>query len=119
MNNIKYQLFKFEESLPLKIFIYRLGDIKPHWHSELELFYVLEGTVEIITNDQVIILNEEDIYLNNAFNTHELRSQNAVILSVEIDMDKLGVTEDEKENLSFDLNSSIETDKTLRVMFLS
>ena len=112
MNNIKYQLFKFEESLPLKIFIYRLGDIKPHWHSELELFYVLEGTVEIITNDQVIILNEEDIYLNNAFNTHELRSQNAVILSVEIDMDKLGVTEDEKENLSFDLNSSIETDKT-------
>ena len=112
MRNIKYELFKFEESLPLKIFIYKLGDIKPHWHNNLELFYVLEGAVEIITNDRLIVLNAEDIYLANAYDTHEIHSQNAVILSVEIDLEKLGVTEDEKSCLKFDCNSSTETDKT-------
>lgn len=112
MNNIKYELFKFEDSLPLKINIYKLGEIKSHWHSDLELFYVLEGTVKIITNDQLIILNEEDIYLGNQFETHELHSQNAAVLSVEINLDKMGLNEDEKNNLLFDCNSSNETDKT-------
>ena len=112
MSNIKYELFKFEETLPLKINIYKLGDIKSHWHNNLELFYVLEGAVEIITNDQVIVLKEEDIYLTNAYDTHELTGQDAVILSVEIDLEKLGVTESERENLTFDCNSSYEKDKT-------
>ena len=112
MSNIKYELFKFEESLPLKINIYKLGDIKAHWHSDLELFYVLEGTVEIITNEQVVVLNEEDIYLGNAYETHEIHSQDAVVLAVEIDLDILGIPENEKENLTFDCNSSIEKDKT-------
>ena len=112
MNNIKYELFKFEESLPLKIFIYKLGDIKSHWHESLELFYVLEGKVEIITNDQLIILNEEDFYLNNVYDAHELHSQNGVILSVEIDLNKLGLSESERENLTFDCNSSLDSDKS-------
>ena len=112
MSNIKYELFKFEESLPLKINIYKLGNIKSHWHNDLELFYVLEGTVGIITNDQVVVLKNEDIYLANAYDSHELQGQDAVILSVEINLEKLGVSEDDRESLTFDCNSSTDKDKT-------
>ena len=119
MNNIKYELFKFEENIPLKINIYKLGEIKSHWHNNIELFYVLEGTVEIITNDQVIVLKNEDVYLSNAYDTHELQGQEAVVLSVEIDIEKLGVDETDKESLTFDCNSSFEKDKTWFFTFVS
>ena len=112
MENIKYELFKFDESLPLKIFIYKLGDIKPHWHQELELIYVLEGYTEIVINDHMFVLNQEDIILTNAYDIHELHGSDAVILSVQIDLEKLGVPEDEREGLTFDCNSSLEIDKT-------
>lgn len=112
MENIKYELFKFDENLPLKIFIYKLGDIKPHWHQQLELIYVLEGYTEITINDRMSVLNQEDVILTNAYDIHELHGSDAVVLSIRIDLEKLGVPDDEREGLTFDLNSSLEKDKT-------
>lgn len=112
MENIKYELFKFDENLPLKIFIYKLGDIKPHWHQQLELIYVLEGYTEITINDRMYVLNQEDVILTNAYDIHELHGSDAVVLSIRIDLEKLGVPDDEREGLTFDLNSSLEKDKT-------
>lgn len=112
MENIKYELFKFDENLPLKIFIYKLGDIKPHWHQQFELIYVLEGYTEITINDRMYVLNQEDVILTNAYDIHELHGSDAVVLSIRIDLEKLGVPDDEREGLTFDLNSSLEKDKT-------
>lgn len=112
MENIKYELFKFDENLPLKIFIYKLGDIKPHWHQQLELIYVLEGYTEITINDRMYVLNQQDVILTNAYDIHELHGSDAVVLSIRIDLEKLGVPDDEREGLTFDLNSSLEKDKT-------
>ena len=69
--------------------MYKLGNVSAHWHQEIELIYVLEGQVEIVSNEQIFVLNEDDIYLTNAYSNHQLQSENAVILSLEINMEKL------------------------------
>lgn len=112
MENIKYDLFKFDESLPLEISIYKLGDIKPHWHADLELVYVLEGFIEIETNDQLYVLNEEDVILTNPYEIHSIHGKNSAVLSILINLEKLGIKQEEIESLVFDLNSSLEADKT-------
>lgn len=72
----------------------------------------MEGYTEIVINDHMFVLNQEDIILTNAYDIHELHGSDAVILSVQIDLEKLGVSEDEREGLTFDCNSSLEIDKT-------
>lgn len=112
MENIKYDLFKFDESLPLEISIYKLGDIKPHWHADLELVYVLEGFIEIETSEQLYVLNEEDVILTNPYEIHSIHGKNSAVLSILINLEKLGIKQEEIESLVFDLNSSLEADKT-------
>ncbi len=112
MRYIKYEPFKFEDNLPLRMYIYKLGDIKPHWIQDLELFYVLEGYLEITINDRLFILNSDDVFLCNPFDIRELHSQDAVVLSAQIDLEKLGLSDEEREGLLFDCNSSLEKDKS-------
>ena len=108
----KYTLFEFEDEFPANIHLYKLGKIDYHFHSNLELIYVLDGNVEIISQDRLYALYEDDIFLCNAYSSHELHGQNAVILSVELDMEKLGVKKEERESIVFDCNSSLEDDKS-------
>ncbi len=112
MENITYELFKFENSIPFKMFIFKLGNQKPHWHKELELIYVLEGSAKITTSSASYTLSSEDIMLINRYDTHYISGNNAVILSCLIDLEKLGVNDDEIGGLEFQCNSSIEDDKT-------
>ena len=112
MNYIKYEPFKFEQNLPLKMYIYKLGDIKPHWNQNIELFYVLEGYLEITVNDRLFILNSDDVFLCNPFDIYELHSREAVVLSAQINLEGLGLSADEREGLLFDCNSSLEKDKS-------
>lgn len=108
----KYTLFEFEQDFPAELFLYKIGNIAYHFHSNIELIYVLEGDVEIISQDRLYALHEDDIYVCNAYSSHELHGQNAVILSLELDMEKLGVKKEERESIIFDCNSSLESDKS-------
>ena len=112
MENITYELFNFEDSIPFRMFIYKLGEQKPHWHKELELIYVLEGSAEITIASNIYNLKDEDIILINRYDTHYIKGENVVLLSTLIDLEKLGVEESEIDNLTFQCNSSIEEDKT-------
>lgn len=111
MNYIKYEPFKFEDNLPLRMYLYKLGDIKPHWSQDLELYYVLEGYLEITVNDRLFILSSDDVFLCNPFDIRELHSQEAVVLCTQISLEKLGISEEEREGLVFDCNSSLDKDK--------
>ena len=41
----RHEIIEFPDSLPLKIFIHRIGDVGMHWHQSLELFYIVSGNV--------------------------------------------------------------------------
>ncbi len=112
MESITYELFKFEDSIPFRMFIYKLGEQKPHWHKELELIYVLEGNASVTISSNHYLLQTDDIILINRYDTHFIEGENCVVLSILLDLEKIGVSEEEIDNLNFQCNSSIETDKT-------
>ncbi len=112
MESINYELFNFEDSIPFRMFIYKLGEQKPHWHKELELIYVLEGSAEITIGSKEYLLASEDIILINRYDTHYVKGENTVLLSLLLDLEKIGVEDENIDDLTFQCNSSIDEDKT-------
>ena len=46
------------------------GLVYPHWHKEIEVIYVVEGTIKIGVNDALLSVNEGEIYFFDSGETH-------------------------------------------------
>ena len=44
-----YEMIKFENTLPINVLLHSVGAVANHWHSSIEILFVLSGTVEIMT----------------------------------------------------------------------
>lgn len=45
---------------------------QPHLHKEIEFLYVLSGEIKVITNNQELLLKQDDLIVFNSFQLHEL-----------------------------------------------
>lgn len=99
-----YEMIQFEGDLPIKIFIHKLGSVKKHWHKSIELLFVLEGEVDVLINDKKYNLKEENVILINSNDIHELISDHAVLIALQIDLDEFEI-DDEIKKMNFDCNS--------------
>lgn len=79
-----------------------------HWHPELELFFVLDGTASVHVEHEVFTVVPEDIFLINANDSHSVDGVNAKMLSLRFRMDGLPFSI-EKTARRFNLNSSGKT----------
>ena len=82
----RQEIIRFSNNVPGKIFLHRVGSVSRHWHSSLELLYVCEGKVQIIVGDRRCFLGPDDLILINSLAVHELYSENAVMVAVQIDL---------------------------------
>ena len=57
----QFELISFDKDSPFHLTYLNLGEIQGHWHSELEILFVLIGKIAVVVNDRRYILNEEDI----------------------------------------------------------
>lgn len=106
----KHEIIEFSSNIPLKVFMHKLGFVAKHWHKSLELLMVLEGTIEITIDGESFTLNSEDIILINSNSIHEIHSENAVMIALQIDLARMNQFDSSLENLAFDCNSSISHD---------
>lgn len=62
---------KLDPLFPYRSFICYGWEITyPHWHKEIEIIYCLKGTVNLGINEQIVKLEEGDIYLFNSGEMH-------------------------------------------------
>ena len=96
--NMEYrqEIIHFTQKIPGKIFLHKIGSVSRHWHSSLELLYVCEGRVQIIANDTKHTLRPDDLILINSFAVHELYSEGASMIAVQIDLSALEQFEEYK-----------------------
>ncbi|SHO45399.1 GH39 family glycosyl hydrolase [Anaerocolumna xylanovorans] len=106
----RHEIIEFSPNIPLKIFMHKLGFVARHWHKSLELLMVLEGTIEITLDGTTYMLNGEDIILINSNSIHEIHSESAVMIALQIDLARMNQFDNSLENLSFDCNSSTSSD---------
>ncbi len=82
-----YEVIQGSEGLPVKIIIHAIDEFKMHWHNEIELLLVLEGSVSIRVGENIYYLEENDMILINSDELHSTRrtKDENVLLAVQID----------------------------------
>ena len=83
--NSEFELSRYNDNLPARIEI-RQGKIGTnyHWHKEIELVYVLEGSLEITVNNTAHTLHAEELRLINSVENHSLSGDDAKCLVLDI-----------------------------------
>lgn len=101
----RHEIIDFGENVPVKCFIHQLGYSARHWHSSMELLFVLKGSVEITVTGGTYQLEEGDVILVNANEPHELSAEGCILAAVQIKLSLFGDKLIEQESLRFDCNS--------------
>ncbi|OXS53352.1 hypothetical protein B1A99_30300 [Cohnella sp. CIP 111063] len=65
-----YKMIELEESLPIRLVMHRRKSYSYHWHKELEIFFVLQGSVVIRTTKAQYTLQEGEILIMNCNEIH-------------------------------------------------
>lgn len=71
-----YENIEYKLNTPIKIFAHCLEQFPYHWHEDMEIVFVVKGTVEIFIDKEVNILKEKDIFLINKNEIHYVKSAN-------------------------------------------
>lgn len=86
MPNHEYEYIKHSKTSYCKIFMAEIYQSTPqHWHSDIELLLVLEGTLAINSLPDTPIARAQDIILFNSYETHRLTctSGKGLVLAVQ------------------------------------
>ncbi|MBU3102169.1 MULTISPECIES: AraC family transcriptional regulator [Clostridium] len=68
-----HEIVKIEEQMPIKIYIQKLSTffIEKHWHSDVELTYIISGKIDMVNIDGVkYTAKKDDIFLINSNTIH-------------------------------------------------
>ena len=65
-----YEVIKSDDEIPVKAFIHSINGIELHWHNEMEILLVLQGSVHVRVGKERYLLNENDLILINSNEIH-------------------------------------------------
>ncbi len=82
-----YEFVKSDVGIPINVFIHSVNKFKMHWHKQLEILLVLQGSINIRIEDNDYLLKENDLILINANEIHNTSKTNEdnIILALQID----------------------------------
>ena len=83
----EYEIVIHMKSLPVQAFFVSIGWRTHHWHEELELLLVLEGSAMLKKSDSELCLKEGDVYILNANEVHSLArtGEDNLFLALQVD----------------------------------
>ncbi|MFY0145087.1 GH39 family glycosyl hydrolase [Bacillus cytotoxicus] len=105
--NHKYEFIELQENFPFKMFINSVDDIPFHWHKEIELIFVVQGSIDLIVENQRYTLHERDLIVINSMNVHKMDKTDSenVLLTLQIDLEMTNHYIPELEKVIFYCNS--------------
>lgn len=79
--DFRHELVLPNEDLPFKLFVFEGKDgnykVSKHWHRSVEIFLVLEGSIDFYINSQLIRLASNQLILVNSNEVHSIDCPNA------------------------------------------
>jgi xylan 1,4-beta-xylosidase len=70
-----FEDIEYHEKIPVKHFIAAIEESWGHWHKEIEVLFVLSGTLQITVEESRYDLNSGDIILINSNRIHSIKSE--------------------------------------------
>ncbi|MFA5576560.1 MAG: helix-turn-helix domain-containing protein [Tissierellaceae bacterium] len=83
-----YEAITTDETAPMKVFIHSVKELQMHFHREMEIIMVLEGSVNVKVGSNEYLLRENDLILVNAneiHNTSKTDEEN-ILLALQLDV---------------------------------
>ena len=108
-----YERVENDEGLPIKAIVHSVDGIDLHWHNEMEIIIVLQGSVNIRVGNELYELGENDLILinsNEVHNTSKTKEQN-VLLALQLDLGYFSAYYPKCNRIVFDCKSSLYKNK--------
>lgn len=103
----KYETVRNQEGFPVKAFIHSINSFEMHWHNEVEIILVLQGSVNIRVGNEIFTLKENDLILinrNEIHNTSKTEEDN-ILLALQINPEYYSAHYPQIEKMVFDCKS--------------
>ncbi|RNB89690.1 helix-turn-helix domain-containing protein [Brevibacillus fluminis] len=107
-----YELIEYQVGLPVRIFVHRVNEVELHWHNELEIIFVLKGTVSMKVGQDHYVLKEKDILLINRNEVHSTyqTGEDNLLLAFQINSKFCSSYYPELGKMAFDVKSFLIDD---------
>ncbi|MDN4068208.1 helix-turn-helix domain-containing protein [Paenibacillus sp. FSL R5-0407] len=102
----RHEIINFPKKLPINFFLHRIGNVSRHWHQSLELIVVMKGEVDINVNNVAYRLEAGDLILINSNEVHELHSEDATMVALQIKLELLKEVVVDIKKMYFDCNTA-------------
>ncbi|MGM1049078.1 MAG: GH39 family glycosyl hydrolase [Bacillota bacterium] len=80
-----YEFIEHQDDMPFKLFVNSVKHIQFHWHKEVEILYVLQGSVIMYLDQKQYTLNQDDVIVVNSMSVHkfERSSHDNILLTLQ------------------------------------
>lgn len=106
----RHEIINFPKKLPIKFFLHRIGNVSRHWHQSLELIVAMKGQVDINVGNASYRLGAGDLILINSNEVHELHSEDATMVALQIKLELLKEVVVDIKKMYFDCNTANTND---------
>lgn len=105
-----YEFIQHQDDLPIKLFVNSVKHIHFHWHKEIEILYVLQGSVVMYLDQRQYTLHKDDVIVVNSMSVHKIErtSEDNVLLTLQFGPEWLDT------NAFVHCNSSTQTEDNRR-----
>lgn len=79
-----HEIIRYDEKLPIKLSLQKIGQVDMHWHESMELLMVLTGRVMVERESERAELLTEDLLLINPHEMHATAGEDAVLIALQI-----------------------------------
>ena len=79
-----HEIIRYDEKLPVKLLLQKIGNVEMHWHESMELLMVLTGRVTVETEGARVELLPEDLILINPHEMHATTGEDAVLIALQV-----------------------------------
>ena len=107
-----HELIQYSKQFPVKLLYQRLGHTSRHWHSSIELLFVLSGELHVTVEDQTWTLKPEDLILINPNHIHETSGDGCILVALQMKLSSFHLDWLNCDNLYFECNSALSSDKS-------
>lgn len=80
-----YEFIEHQEDMPFKLFVNSVKQVPFHWHKEVEIVYVLQGSVIMHLDQKEHVLHQDDVVVVNSMSIHkfEQNDQDNILLTLQ------------------------------------
>ena len=71
-----YEFIEHQEDMPFKLFVNSVKQVPFHWHKEVEIVYVLQGSVIMHLDQKEYTLHQDDVIVVNSMSIHKFEQNN-------------------------------------------